>query len=183
MKADIVLLGPNLHQDALTETQFDELKQIIATFSSLGTIFVSPAGNLLTEVDVPSVFKTIKEVIIVGSHTFENTIQPYSYYGDEVDVYAPGDRLLCAKQDGQDGYLSGTKAAAAFLTGVLALLVQYCKNESIDLTINEWKNLLLSSGIPLVESQSESKVKKLLSSEKLFQQLERSVLKKTKAKR
>lgn len=183
LKADIVLLGPNLHQDALTETQFDELKQIIATFSSLGTIFVSPAGNLLTEVDVPSVFKTIKEVIIVGSHTFENTIQPYSYYGDEVDVYAPGDRLLCAKQDGQDGYLSGTKAAAAFLTGVLALLVQYCKNESIDLTINEWKNLLLSSGIPLVESQSESKVKKLLSSEKLFQQLERSVLKKTKAKR
>jgi subtilisin family serine protease len=176
LKADIVLLGPNFHKDAFTAAQLDELKQLVATFSSLGTIFVSPAGNMLTEVDVPSIFKTFKEVIIVGSHTFENTIQPFSYFGKEVDTFAPGDRLLCAKQNGETGFLSGTKASASFVTGVLALMLQFVKQVGLELEPLEWKKLVKESGVPIKESSSEiSSTKRIFSSEKLLQLVERKL--------
>ena len=176
LKADIVLLGPNLHKDAFTEAQLDELKQLVSTFSSLGTLFVSPSGNMLTEIDVPSIFKTFKDVIIVGSHTFENTIQPFTYFGKEVDTFAPGDRLLCAKQQGSTGFLSGTKAAASFVTGVLALLVQFTKSVGLDLEPAEWKKLVKECGIAIKESNSEiSSTKRIFSSEKLLQLVERKL--------
>ena len=184
LKADIVLIGPNLHKDAFTSAQLDEMKQLVSTFSSLGTVFVSPSGNILTEVDEPSIFKTFKDVIIVGSHTFENTIQSFTYYGKEVDTFAPGERLLCAKQNGETGFLSGTKASAAFITGVLALMIQFAKESDLKLEPIEWKKLVKECGIAVKESNSEiSSTKRIFSSEKLLQLVERKLKEKNLLKR
>ena len=178
LKADIVLVGPNLAKASFTDAQFDELSQLIETFSDLGTLFVTPAGNMLTEINRATFLKDFTNVIIVGSHTFENAIQSFSYFGNEVDIFAPGERLLCAKQGGQTGYLSGTKAAAAFITGVLSLFLQFVKDNEVEIPVGQWKKMLRDSGIPVIEPKEDKhSTKRIFSSEKMLQLVERQVKK------
>ena len=149
LKTDIVLIGPKLIRAAFMDSQWEELKTIIATFSDLNTVFVIPAGDELTENYKESVFASMQNVILVSAHDFGSRIIPTSYSGPEVDVFAPGERLLCARPSSTNGFFSGTQAAASFFTGCLALVIQEYKNRDIKVDARQIKKILTKSLISL----------------------------------
>ena len=84
--------------------------------------FVCAAGNDGTEeVVYPAGFR-LSNVISVGAAGNSGERAEFSNYGDFVDVAAPGVDIFSTRQDNSYGYASGTSYAAAFVSGIAALL-------------------------------------------------------------
>ena len=88
-----------------------------------GVTVVVPAGNFgYPGVFYPANLSTVLAVSALGAdgeHLYAN-----SAYGPEVDFTAPGDRVYTASSDGGYTLMSGTSAAAAFVTAAAALAVE-----------------------------------------------------------
>ena len=67
----------------------------------------------------------LPNVISVGALKDASTASTFSNYGDTVDVVAPGVDVYSAKNGNSYGYISGTSAAAPYVTGVAALIKSY----------------------------------------------------------
>ena len=88
-----------------------------------GVTVVVPAGNF----GYPGVFYPahLSTVLAVSALAADGTnLYANSAYGPEVDFTAPGDRVYTASSDGEYTLMSGTSAAAAFVTGAAALAVE-----------------------------------------------------------
>lgn len=93
-----------------------------------GVFIVCPAGNYpFPGVHYPANLATTAAVGALsadGKTAFYN-----SSYGPEVDFIAPGDRVYTASNDGGYTLMSGTSAAAGFVSAAAALYVEGFKNK------------------------------------------------------
>jgi major intracellular serine protease len=93
------------------------------------------------------------DVIAVGSYTSPDLKDrsQFSSYGAELDLMAPGDEILSTYVNGGYAVMSGTSMAAPAVTGVIALLIAYHKQNNRTLTVNQIKKLMYASCIDLGE--------------------------------
>ncbi len=115
-----------------------------------GVVIVSPAGNYgFPGVFYPANLSTVIAVSALGADG--KTLYPNSAYGPEVDFIAPGDRVYTASSDGDYTLMSGTSAAAGFVSAAAALAVEGLQKKLGRYpTVEEVKNVLkqASSKIP-----------------------------------
>ncbi len=99
------------------------LTQAVNRAHDSGVTVVSPAGNY----GFPGVFypANLSTVLAVSALAADGkSLYPGSSYGPEVDFIAPGDRVYTASADGDYTLMSGTSAAAAFVSAAAALAVE-----------------------------------------------------------
>ncbi len=88
-----------------------------------GVTIVSPAGNF----GFPGVFypADLDTVIAVSALAADGkTLYSNSAYGPEIEFIAPGDRIYTTSADGDYTLMSGTSAAAGFVSAAAALAVE-----------------------------------------------------------
>lgn len=90
-------------------------------------LFVAAAGNDTVDADEKGFYPASYEfsnIISVVSLTSESNLVKSSNYGvQSIDIAAPGKDIYSTLPNGRYGYMTGTSQATAFVTGVLAMLM------------------------------------------------------------
>ncbi|MCF6093388.1 S8 family serine peptidase [Microaerobacter geothermalis] len=85
-----------------------------------GVLVISATGNKGDRVEYPAAFP---KVLSVGAVDTRDRVTPYSNYGPELDVVAPGKNIYTTVLGGKYGYAAdGTSMAAPQVAGMAALL-------------------------------------------------------------
>jgi major intracellular serine protease len=124
-----------------------EVHEVIKKLVSNGTVVVCAAGNNGEEnILYPAKYE---EVITVGSYsdTILKDRSKFSSWGKELDIMAPGDKILSTYLNKGYAVLSGTSMATPVITGVVALIISKYKAENKNLTVDEIKKMLYSTAI------------------------------------
>lgn len=114
-------------------TQFDSkmMREMVALAVSKNILVVVAAGNSShSDISYPCAYQ---DVICVGSHDQAGSISSFSNTGGQIDILAPGNRILStwpqnkrSKQFTEDDnyeYMSGTSQATPLVAGALAKLL------------------------------------------------------------
>lgn len=114
-----------IHMSFGTDEYSPELREAVRKAYSQGILIIAAAGNGGTAgedestVQYPAVFD---EVLSVGATDTENKKAAWSASGEELDVVAPGDKILTTGVFGGIYIGEGTSMAAAQVTGMAAVL-------------------------------------------------------------
>jgi len=101
------------------------IKERIKLATDLGIIFVTSAGNEATDIDQTVAFPaslSLPSILTVGGVNLDGSREENSNFGQIVDFTAMGKDVVVASPHNQLGSVTGTSAAAPFITGGLALL-------------------------------------------------------------
>lgn len=110
-----------------------ELRKIIDKAIDSGIIVVAAAGNKYgMKVDFPAGYADVLSVTAINKNYKVNPA--YSASG-KIDFSLPGISCLTTSKDGKYAQYSGTSIAAAYLTGVVAIILQ--NSEHFDLKMND----------------------------------------------
>jgi RHS repeat-associated protein len=112
-----------------------------------GILFVCSAGNRggdVTKLPVYPACFNIPNVLSVAAVDGNGVLAPFSSYGLNIDVAAPGTNILSTTPDNNYDYFSGTSASAPFVTGIAALIKSYLPNSSITNIKDRIKNNVVS---------------------------------------
>ena len=112
-----------------------------------GVTLVASSGN--SSSDMPHYPSSFTEVISVGASDENDYVASFSNYGSTLDLVAPGVSILTTTNDGTYGSVSGTSAAAPFVTGSAAFLLgfknfeteeikQILKSTATDINSTDW---------------------------------------------
>lgn len=102
-------------------------------------VVIAAAGNDATsEAHYPSSYE---HVISVGSTTSYDTLSSFSNYGWNIDVTAPGSRIVSTTPYNSYGYMNGTSMASPVVAGVAALV----KSAEPDLSVDALTERLTST--------------------------------------
>jgi subtilisin family serine protease len=85
-------------------------------------LFVCAAGNDASVSPVYPAAFNLPNIISVAAINNTGNLAAFSSYGTNVDVAAPGVGILSTLPDGNYGYISGTSAAAPYVSGIAALI-------------------------------------------------------------
>jgi subtilisin len=120
------------------------LHEAIKRAHHAGIVIVASSGNDGNRggIDYPARFP---QTISVGALTRVGKIAPFSNKGKEIDIYAPGDRILSTWLNGRYNELSGTSMATSHVSGTIALMLE----SRSDLNPGEIKATLLGSAAPV----------------------------------
>lgn len=124
------------------------VRQAVERAIRKGVPVVAASGNEGESVSLSSP-ANIPEAFTVGAVKQDIQWMPESNYGPELDLVAPGEKILSTYfRDVPDyAYMNGTSAAAPFVSGVLALM----KALKPDITVAELERYLLHHTLPLGE--------------------------------
>ena len=103
-----------------TETDVISFQEAIKKARDAGIIQVASAGNNSGTVKYPAAYP---EVIAVSATDQVDILAPWSSRGKEIDLAAPGVNILSTYKKGTYETTQGTSAAAAHVTGTVALLL------------------------------------------------------------
>ena len=115
-----------------TSTDVPQLRNVIKKAVDSNILVVCAAGNegdgigRTEEFSYPAAYN---EVISVGAIDFSKSAARFSNSNKEVDLVAPGVNIISTFLDGKYETLSGTSMATPHVTGFLALLIEWSKNE------------------------------------------------------
>lgn len=118
---------------------YEELFYAMEKYNEI--LFVCSAGKDNKDLSVRPVYPAcfdLPNVICVAAIDNQGNLEKYTNYGKEVHVAAPGVDIYSCMPDGEYSYLSGTSSAAAYVTGIAALV----KSCNPDLTCTEISNIL-----------------------------------------
>jgi len=108
-----------------THAMSDAFESAIAGVVNAAVVVIASAGNEGGNAceKAPAMYEN---VITVGSSTINDEVAPHSNQGECLNVFAPGDRITSAWINGpfDQAAISGTSAAAAHATGVVALILE-----------------------------------------------------------
>lgn len=93
-------------------------------------IFVSAAGNYGSDVATYPAAYNLSNVISVGSIGSQGSVSEFSNFGQDVDLFAPGEAITSLTPSNQYGVSSGTSIAAPFVSATAALVK--AANTSLD---------------------------------------------------
>ncbi|MFD1019456.1 S8 family peptidase [Thalassobacillus hwangdonensis] len=116
-----------------------ELYNAIKRAVDNGVLVVCAAGNEGDDREDTDEFAypgSYNEVIQVGAVDFNKRIAPFSNTNDEIDLVAPGVRILSTYPENKYAKLSGTSMATPHVSGSLALLINLAEAE-FDRTLTE----------------------------------------------
>ena len=107
------------------------LKDVIKYAYSKNVVLVASSGN--SGNDEPHYPSGYSEVISVGNSTEDDYIASSSSYGSTLDLVAPGTFILSTSKDGGYSVVSGTSAAAPFVSAAATLILSLGKytNEEV----------------------------------------------------
>ena len=86
-----------------------------------GVVLVASSGNSAS--DRPHYPSSFPEVISVGASDENDYVASFSNSGSTIDLVAPGVSILTTTKDGSYGIVSGTSAAAPFVSGSATVLL------------------------------------------------------------
>ncbi len=112
-----------------------------------GAIIIQAAGNEGIDALVDPM-KRSEFPIIVGAVAKTGKPAPFSNYGPEVDISAPGDSIYNAASDNQYDFLTGTSVAAAMTAGAAGLV----KSARPDLSHEIVKSILIEQAVKLPQT-------------------------------
>lgn len=135
----------------------DEVVEAIKEAQRHGIIVVAAAGN--NNNAEPVYPCAMKNVICVGATRIDGSIAPYSNYGGQVDLVAPGDNIastiptVLKSENSIKGYelRSGTSQAAPYISALVAVL----KSKNQAMSIDEVRARLILSTTALPKTDSE----------------------------
>lgn len=123
-KMDVVnlSLGGGGRDDGSCATTTHVLHMAICRTVAAGVTVVVAAGNNARDasLDIPAAYD---EVITVSASDSTDALASFSNFGADVDLAAPGRRILATYIDGQYVRLSGTSMASPHVAGAAALLI------------------------------------------------------------
>lgn len=132
--ADIILISLGPAPETFSITNLTALTNTINNALSQGIFIIVPAGNdgQSDDGDITPL-ASIDHVITVGAITKTETIAAFSSKGHQYpqmtdphkkpEIVAPGENILSTRTAGAYGQQSGTGQAAAYVSGILALLL------------------------------------------------------------
>ncbi|MCB1125768.1 MAG: S8 family serine peptidase, partial [Verrucomicrobiae bacterium] len=97
------------------------LQEAIRAATDAGVLVVSAAGNGRT--DDPYYPSAMEEVVSVAATNSRDQRAPFSNFGPQVDLDAPGELVLSTMPNARYELLSGTSMAAPHVTGVASLIL------------------------------------------------------------
>jgi len=107
-----------------------------------GVFIICAAGNEGPRLDTVGYPARFKETVSVGSIDRSRKISHFSARGDQVDIVAPGDKILSTYPPQSYATLSGTSMATPFVTGVVALMVAKHKKFGGDTPVKSQTDLI-----------------------------------------
>ncbi len=141
----IISISLELFKSNDSEANFNHLRKAIENAEEKGKIVVASVGNSFSRrremtKRYPAAFPT---VLAIGAVKSDLMLHEESGMNNCVDLLAPGEELLTAEQGG--GIFPSfrrTSAAAAFAGGALALVLQFLKDQNIDKSPSEIRELM-----------------------------------------
>ena len=132
--ADIILLSLGPSPESIHLINITSLTETINDALNHGIFIIVPVGNDGQTDDGDIIIPAANEYVIsVGAISKTETITPFSSKGHQnpqmtdphkkPEIVAPGENILSTRTAGAYGQLSGTGQAAAYITGILALLL------------------------------------------------------------
>lgn len=110
-----------------------ELRKVIDKAIDSGIIVVAAAGNKYgMKADFPAGYDKVLSVTAVNKNY---KVKPLYSASGKIDFSLPGISCLTTSKDGKYSQYSGTSVAAAYMTGVVATILQ--NNEHFDLEMND----------------------------------------------
>ncbi|MCL6557985.1 MAG: S8 family serine peptidase, partial [Firmicutes bacterium] len=114
----------------------DDNPALKEAMESSGILFVAAAGNRGADAASAPVYPAcfnIPNLVSVAAIDSNGMLLSSSSYGNSIHVAAPGQNILSTLPDDAYGFISGTSAAVAHVTGTAALLKSYIP----DVTVSE----------------------------------------------
>lgn len=110
-----------------------------------GVLVVAAVGNRGERIGYPAAFST---VLAVGSVNQSNRVSSYSNRGQELDVVAPGEKILTTTLDGKYTTASGTSLAAPQVAGIAGLIM----SKYPDLTPAQIRDLIRYNAVDIEQA-------------------------------
>jgi subtilisin family serine protease len=141
----IISISLELFKENDAPQDFDLLQKAVDLAEDKGKIIVAAVGNDLSRrKEMPDRYPaSFPTVLAIGALSQELNVYKESGMNKNIDLLAPGEKLLTAEQGGGVyNDFSRTSAATAFAAGAIALLLQFLKDNHIEMTPAEIRNLL-----------------------------------------
>lgn len=126
------------------------LKDVVEYAYSQGVVMIASSGN--SGSSAPHYPSGYSQVICVGSSTQNNYVYGGSNYGSTLDLVAPGLNILTTSLNGEYTNISGTSAAAPFVSAAAGLLLSMD-----DFSPDEIRQILKSTSLDILEEGWDEK--------------------------
>jgi thermitase len=124
----------------------DALQAAIQSAAAAGILFVAAAGNFgannVSQPFYPASY-TVNNIISVAASNQSRQLAPFSNYGANVQIAAPGDSIYSTWLSSSYVYNSGTSMAAPQVAGIAALAQGLCDN---NLTYQQVRAAIINNG-------------------------------------